>query len=144
MDYRLDVIRVLRHEVDVMRYNAPNVLSAGGLERGSTDYVFGVKDVVRLCRAASFRSALQATGRKHIGCIIPHAVIHNLALLRMGKKLSETCWGDWKISKSLLLNLVGYSILLCLHLFWWSHNKMSKTKIRLYWHVYYRLVPTLM
>ena len=34
--------------------NAPNVLSAGGLERGGTDYVFGVKDVARLCRATSF------------------------------------------------------------------------------------------
>jgi len=26
-------------------YNAPKLLPAGGLERGGTDYVFGVKDV---------------------------------------------------------------------------------------------------
>jgi len=30
-----------------MWYNAPKLMPAGGLERGGTDYVFGVKDVVR-------------------------------------------------------------------------------------------------
>jgi len=30
-----------------------------------------------------------------------------LELLRMGKKLSETCWTDWNINKLLLLHLVG-------------------------------------
>jgi len=33
-------------------YNAPKLLPAGGLERGGTAYVFGVKDVAR--RATSF------------------------------------------------------------------------------------------
>ena len=28
-------------------YNAPMLLLAGGLERGGTDYVFGMKDVAR-------------------------------------------------------------------------------------------------
>jgi hypothetical protein len=31
-----------------MWYNAPKLLSAGGLERRVPDYVFGVKDVARL------------------------------------------------------------------------------------------------
>ena len=52
-------------------------------------------------------SAFQATGRQQLGCIIPHAVKHSLALLRMGKKLPETCWADWNINKLLLLHLVG-------------------------------------
>ena len=29
-------------------YNAPKLLPVGGLERGGTAYVFGVKDVARL------------------------------------------------------------------------------------------------
>jgi len=44
-----------------MWYNAPKLLPAGGLERGGTDYVFGMKGVARL------------------------------VLLKMGKKFSETC-----------------------------------------------------
>ena len=39
--------------------------------------------------------------------MIPHAVKHSLALLRMGKKLPETCWADWNTNKLLLLHLVG-------------------------------------
>ena len=50
---------------------------------------------------------LQATGRQQIGCIIPHAVKHSLALLMMGKKLLKTCSADWNINKLLLLHLVG-------------------------------------
>ena len=56
-------------------------------------------------------AALQASDRQQSGCIIPHAVNHSLALLRMGKKLPETFWADWKISKLLLLHLVGSSTL---------------------------------
>jgi hypothetical protein len=52
-------------------------------------------------------SAFQATGRQQLGCIIPHSVKHSIALLRMGKKLPETCWADWNINKLLLLHLVG-------------------------------------
>ena len=40
-------------------------------------------------------------------CIIPQAAKHSLALLMMGKKLPETYWADWNISKLLLLLLVG-------------------------------------
>ena len=50
---------------------------------------------------------LPATGRQQVGCIIPHAVKRSLALLRMGKKSSETCWADWNNNKFLLLHLVG-------------------------------------
>jgi len=39
--------------------------------------------------------------------IIPHAVIHSLALQKMGKDLPETFWAKLKISKLLLLYLVG-------------------------------------
>ena len=35
-------------------YNAPKLLPAGGLERGGTDCVFGVKDVALLSQATSF------------------------------------------------------------------------------------------
>ena len=52
-------------------------------------------------------SAFQATGRQQLGCIIPQAVKHSLALLRMGKKLSETYWADWNNNKILLFHLVG-------------------------------------
>ena len=45
--------------------------------------------------------------RQHRGCIIPQAVKHSFALLRMGKKLPETCWADWNINKLLLSHLVG-------------------------------------
>ena len=58
-------------------------------------------------------SSFQATSRQQLGCIIPHAVKHSLGLLRMGKKLPETCWADWNINKFLLLHLVG--LLLYLH-----------------------------
>jgi hypothetical protein len=80
-------------------YNAPKLLPAGGLERGGTDFVFGKKDVTRLVESSNIlhtehavsASALQATGRQQLGCIIPHAVKHSLALLKMSKKLPETC-----------------------------------------------------
>ena len=52
-------------------------------------------------------AALQASDRQQSGGIIPHAVIHNLALLRMGIELPETCWADLKINKFLLLHLFG-------------------------------------
>ena len=48
-------------------------------------------------------SAFQTTDRQQLGCIIPHAVNHILALLRMGKKLPETCWADWKINKTVIV-----------------------------------------
>ena len=69
-----------------MWYNAPKLLS---------DYV----------RAATF----QTTDRQQFAFIIPHAVNHSLVLLRMGKKLPEICWADWKINRMLLLHLVGSS-----------------------------------
>ena len=63
-------------------YNAPNLLPAGGLERGETDCVFGERDVARFEQHPSHRTQL--------GCSLPQAVKHSLALLRMGKKLLET------------------------------------------------------
>ena len=57
-------------------------------------------------------SAFQATGRQQLGCIIPHSVKHSIALLRMGKKLPETCWADWNINKLLLLHLVFLTLFL--------------------------------
>jgi len=44
--------------------------------------------------------------------IIPHAVNHSLALLRMGKELPETCWANLKINKFLLLHLFGHLLYL--------------------------------
>ena len=41
--------------------------------------------------AEEIASSFQNTGRQQHGCIIPHAVKHSLSLLRMGKKLPETC-----------------------------------------------------
>jgi hypothetical protein len=35
--------------------------------------------------------------------IIPHAVNHSLAILRMGKKLPETCSTDWNINKTVII-----------------------------------------
>ena len=93
-----------------MWYNAPKLLPAGGLERGGTDYVFGVKDVVSNILHTEHivsNSALQATSRQQLGHILPHAVKHSLVLLRMGKKLPETCWAHWNTTKLLLLHLVG-------------------------------------
>ena len=51
------------------------------------DCVFGVKDVAR---PTSFTPNTN-TDRQLSGDIITHAVNHNLALLRMGKELPETC-----------------------------------------------------
>jgi len=76
-----------------MWYNAPKLLSVGGLESGSMDCVFGVKELARLVLHTEHTvrtSALQTTKRQ-FECIIPHAVNHSFALLRMGKKLPETC-----------------------------------------------------
>ena len=64
-----------------MWYNVLRLLSAGGLECGDTDCVFGVKNVAR---------ALQASDRQYED-IIPHAVNRSLALLMMGKELPEIC-----------------------------------------------------
>ena len=65
--------------------------------------MFGMKDVARLESGNILHtehlvsaSAFQSTGRQQLGRIIPHAVKHSLALLRMAKKSPET-----------LLNLVG-------------------------------------
>ena len=75
-------------------YNVPPLLSVGGLECGGTDYVFGVKDVAGL----SLFGVKDVAGleqhpshRQQSGDTIPPAVIHSLALLRMGKELPETC-----------------------------------------------------
>ena len=74
-----------------MWYNAPKLLLVPGLERGGTDYVFGVKNVVSSFTPNTVSSsAFQATYRQQLGCIIPHAVKHGLALLRMDKNLPET------------------------------------------------------
>jgi len=68
-----------------MWYNVRRLLSVGVLEWGGTDYVFGESEhIVRV-------AALQASDRHQSGNIIPHAVHHSLALLRMGKELPETC-----------------------------------------------------
>ena len=93
-------------------YNAPKLLPAGGLECGGTNYVFGVKDVssniphidvssnihhtdvssnIPHTEHIVSASTFQATGRQQLGCIIPLDVKHSLALLRVGKKLPETC-----------------------------------------------------
>ena len=61
-----------------MWYNVPIFLEAGVPEYGGTDCVF---------RA----TANQATDRQQSGDIIPHAVNHSLAFLRMGKELPEIC-----------------------------------------------------
>ena len=71
-------------------------------------------------------SAFQATGRHLLGCIIPQAVKHSLALLRIRKKLPETCWADWNVNKLLLLHLVG----LLHYLYQWCRS--NKHQIYLY------------
>ena len=68
-----------------MLYNAPKLLPAGGEVRGGT--------------ASSFHD----TGRQQLDCIIQHAVKNSLALLRMGKKLPETCWANCNINKLLFV-----------------------------------------
>jgi len=72
--------------------------------------VFCVEDVARdilhtkhIVRAA----AIQASNWQQSGGIIPHAVIHSLVLLKMGKELPQTCWANLKMNKLLLLHLVG-------------------------------------
>ena len=78
-----------------MRYNVPRLLSVGGLDCNGTDCVFGVKDVARLSILHTEHTvravAIQASDRQQSGDIIPHALNHSLALLRMGKELPETC-----------------------------------------------------
>ena len=78
-----------------MWYNVSRLLSVGGLESGGTDCVFGVKDVARLSILHTEHTvravAIQASDRQQSGDIIPHALNHSLALLRMGKELPETC-----------------------------------------------------
>jgi hypothetical protein len=44
-------------------HNAPKLLPAGGLERGGTDYVFGMKDVARL------KVELHPSYRTHSQCL---------------------------------------------------------------------------
>jgi len=50
-----------------MWYNSPKLLSIGGA------------------------ATLQTTDRQQFGRLVPHAVKHSLAVLRMGIKLPETC-----------------------------------------------------
>ena len=81
-----------------------------------------VKNVSRTCEGLSKNvlhtkhtvraSTIQASDRQQSGDIIPYAVIHNLALLRMGKELPETCWTNLKFNKLLLLHLVGHLLYL--------------------------------
>jgi len=60
--------------------------------------VFGKKDVARLDESSNIlyiehldsADAFQATGQQQLGRIIPQAVKRSLALLRIGKQLSET------------------------------------------------------
>jgi len=52
-------------------------------------------------------AARQASDRQQSGDIIPHAVIHSLAVLRMEIELPETCWAYVKVNKCLLLHLFG-------------------------------------
>jgi len=58
-------------------------------------------------------AAIQASDRQQSGDIIPHAVIHSLTLLKMGKELPETCSANLMINKLLLLHLVGHLLYLC-------------------------------
>jgi len=44
-------------------------------------------------------AALRASDRQLSGDIIPRAVNHSLALLRIDKELPETCWTNLKIKK---------------------------------------------
>jgi hypothetical protein len=71
---------------------------------------------------------------------IPHAVNHSLALLKMGKKLPETCWADpWRSIKLLLLHLVGLLYYLPTYmthdqtrikvLFLWNSEKLRKCQL---------------
>ena len=71
-------------------------------------------------------ATLQTTDRQQFGCIIPHVVNHSLALLRMGKKLSETCWADLKINKLLFLHLVG----LLHYLYFWRKSSSKPLHVR--------------
>ena len=66
----------------------------------STSNILHTEHIVRA-------AALQACDRQQSGDIIPNAVSHSLALLKMGKKLPETCWANLKINKFILLHLVG-------------------------------------
>jgi len=72
----------------------------------------GSTDTVRV-------AALQASDRHQSGDIIPHAVNHSLALLRICKELPETCRVNLKINKLLLLHVVGP----LLYLYRWSTVK---------------------
>jgi len=40
-------------------HNTPELLPAGGQEREGTDYVFGVKDVTRLCQGVIWYKVIQ-------------------------------------------------------------------------------------
>ena len=80
--------------------NALKLMLAGGLERGGTDCVFEYEGCCSTLksRTKSFilehivsASAFQATGQHQLECITPHYVKRSLGLLRMGKKLPETC-----------------------------------------------------
>ena len=61
-----------------------------------------------------FKSTSQSlsTAYPSLQDIIPHAVYHSLALLRMGTELPKTCWADLKTNKLLLLQLVGHLLYL--------------------------------
>ena len=93
-----------------MWYNALKLLPAGVLECGGTDYSQCLHQPATTwvsCNTESLTIVSASTGRQKLGCIIPHAVKHSLALLRMGRKSPEACWADWNIHKFLLLHLVG-------------------------------------
>ena len=51
-------------------------------------------------------AAIQTSDRQR-GDSVPHTVNQSLVLLMMGRELSETCWTVFKVSKLLLLHLVG-------------------------------------
>ena len=67
--FRAIILPILRSVCYSLWYNAPPVLLAGSLE---------VEEL-----------RFQATGRHCNGCIIPQAVTHSLALLRMGKIIAR-------------------------------------------------------
>jgi len=73
-------------------HNAPTLLMAGSLEMEGTKCLVRrmlLNESSNILRTEHLVSALrlQATGHQQHGCIMPQAVTHSLALLKMGKKL---------------------------------------------------------
>jgi len=70
-------------------------------------------------------AVLQASDRQQSAGIIPHAVIHSLVLLKMGKELPEKCSANLKINTFLFLHLVGSLLYSCR---WWTVKRISNSE----------------